>query len=71
MDEEKGVYNKEDGSHEPESEFPDSKGNAMWRRTLKMQKRDESFQFVRQGYFCVDAERFKRRYIWYLTGSYL
>ena len=54
IDEEKGVYNKEDGSLNlnpnsltekeifVESNFADSKAY-------------ESFQFVRQGYFCVDS----------------
>ena len=54
IDEEKGVYNKEDGSLNlnpnsltekeifVESNFADAKAY-------------ESFQFVRQGYFCVDS----------------
>ena len=56
VDEEKGVYNKEDGSLNLN---PDSlkvcKGCKL-EPSLKSAKAYESFQFVRNGFFCVDAK---------------
>lgn len=55
IDEEKGVYNKEDGSL-------NLNPNSLTVRTcyvepsLQGAKAYDSFQFVRQGYFCVDAK---------------
>ena len=57
MDEEKGVYNEEDGSMNIESEFSDNcERIAMWSRALTDAKAYDSFQFVRNGYFCIDAK---------------
>ena len=69
IDEEKGVYN-EDGSHEPESEFSDSCKEMFVEPNFEDAKAYDSFQFVRQGYFCVDAKDSDRRCIWYLTESF-
>ena len=53
VDEEKGVYNKEDGSINVN---PDSKKvvTALVEPDLAKAKAYESFQFVRNGFFCVD-----------------
>lgn len=53
VDEEKGVYNKEDGSINVN---PDSKKvvTALVEPELAKAKAYESFQFVRNGFFCVD-----------------
>lgn len=53
IDEEKGVYNEEDGSLNlnPNSLIVKE---AYLEPSLKEAKPYESFQFVRQGYFCVD-----------------
>ena len=55
VDEEKGVYNKEDGSLNVN---PNSltKVTAYVEPALMEAKGYDSFQFVRQGYFCVDAK---------------
>ena len=58
VDEEKGVYNKEDGSLNLNPNSLTVLENCYlepdrWRR----QKAGESFQFVRNGYFCVDDKR--------------
>ena len=53
IDEEKGVYNEEDGSINVN---PNSKTviTAYLEPALKDAKAYESFQFVRNGFFCVD-----------------
>ena len=53
IDEEKGVYNAEDGSINVN---PNSKTviSAYLEPALKDAKAYESFQFVRNGFFCVD-----------------
>ena len=55
VDEEKGVYNKEDGSLNVN---PNSltKVTAYVEPALMEAKGYDSFQFVRQGFFCVDAK---------------
>ena len=55
VDEEKGVYNKEDGSLNVN---PNSltKVTAYVEPALMEAKGYDSFQFVRQGYFCIDAK---------------
>ena len=57
IDEEKGVYNKEDGSLNlnPNS-LTDFKGMLCRRQALTDAKAYDSFQFVRNGYFCVDSK---------------
>ena len=56
IDEEKGVYNKEDGSLNlnPNS-LTINKKMLMWNRVFDGAKAYDSFQFVRNGYFCVDS----------------
>ena len=53
IDEEKGVYNEEDGSLNLNPHSLTVK-DAWLEPSLKDAKPYESFQFVRQGYFCVD-----------------
>ena len=56
VDEEKGVYNKEDGSLNLN---PDSRRilkDCRIEENIKGAKAYDSFQFVRQGYFCVDSK---------------
>ena len=69
VDEEKGVYNKEDGSLNlnptsltilKDCKVEDSFGEAA---------PGDSFQFVRNGYFCIDSKDSTPR-IWCSTGSY-
>ena len=56
VDEEKGVYN-EDGSLNLKSKFSDGfERTVMWSRALAEAEAYDSFQFVRQGYFCADAK---------------
>ena len=57
IDEEKGVYNKEDGSLNlnPNS-LTDFKRVLCGSTALTMYRLYDSFQFVRNGYFCVDAK---------------
>ena len=54
VDEEKGVYNKEDGSLNLNPNSLTVK-EILVEPSLKQAKAYDSFQFVRQGYFCVDA----------------
>ena len=53
IDEEKGVYNEEDGSLNLNPNSLTVR-EAYLEPALQMAKPFESFQFVRQGYFCVD-----------------
>ncbi|MCM1102583.1 MAG: glutamine--tRNA ligase/YqeY domain fusion protein [Clostridium sp.] len=54
VDEEKGVYNEEDGSLNLNPDSLKVLKNAYVEPAVKGAKAYESFQFVRQGYFCVD-----------------
>ncbi|MCM1536921.1 MAG: glutamine--tRNA ligase/YqeY domain fusion protein [bacterium] len=54
VDEEKGVYNEEDGSLNLNPDSLKVLRNAYVEPAVKGAKAYESFQFVRQGYFCVD-----------------
>ena len=56
VDEEKGVYNKEDGSLNLNPNSITVMENCMLEENFRGAKPYESFQFVRQGYFCVDAK---------------
>ena len=56
VDEEKGVYNKEDGSLNLNPDSITVRKNCYLEENLKGAKAYESFQFVRQGFFCVDAK---------------
>ena len=82
IDEEKGVYN-EDGSLNLNPNSLTVKKDCYLERNLKDVKAYDSFQFVRNGFFCVDAkdsredalvfvlmQKILRRMRWYLTGSY-
>ena len=53
VDEEKGVYNKEDGSLNNPNSL--TVKECFVEPALAEAKPYESFQFVRQGYFCADA----------------
>ena len=55
VDEEKGVYN-EDGSLNPNPNSLTVLKNCMVEENLAGAKAYDSFQFVRQGFFCVDAK---------------
>ena len=55
IDEEKGVYNEEDGRMNINPNSLTRKKVLCWSQTLKDAKAYDSFQFVRQGYFCVDS----------------
>ncbi|MBO4902002.1 MAG: glutamine--tRNA ligase/YqeY domain fusion protein [Lachnospiraceae bacterium] len=55
VDEEKGVYNKEDGSLNLNPDSIKVLTECYLEENLKGAKPYESFQFVRQGFFCVDA----------------
>ena len=54
IDEEKGVYNEEDGSLNLNPNSLTVLKNCYVEPAIKGAKAYESFQFVRQGYFCVD-----------------
>ncbi len=54
VDEEKGVYNEEDGSLNLNPNSLTVLTNCYLEPALKDAQAYESFQFVRQGYFCVD-----------------
>ncbi len=54
VDEEKGVYNEEDGSLNLNPHSLTVLKNSYVEPALKDAKAFDSFQFVRQGYFCVD-----------------
>ena len=71
VDEEKGVYN-EDGSLNLNPNSLTVLKNCVVEENLKDAKAYDSFQFVRQGFFCVDAkDSTAARNILYLTGSFL
>ena len=55
VDEEKGVYN-EDGSLNLNPNSLTVLKNCMVEENLAGAKAYDSFQFVRQGFFCVDAK---------------
>ncbi len=55
MDEEKGVYNKEDGSLNLNPNSLVEKKCYVEQALAEAQAYD-SFQFVRNGFFCVDAK---------------
>ena len=56
VDEEKGVYNKEDGSLNLNPNSLTVIENAKLEPALLNVKPYDSFQFVRSGYYCVDAK---------------
>ena len=56
VDEEKGVYNKEDGSFQLESKFITILKDCYLEPSFDDAKAYDSFQFVRNGYFCIDAK---------------
>ena len=56
IDEEKGVYNKEDGSLNLNPNSLTVLKNCYVEKSLKDAKAYDSFQFVRNGFFCVDAK---------------
>ena len=56
VDEEKGVYNEEDGSLNLNPNSLTILKNCYLEPALKNASAYESFQFVRQGFFCVDAK---------------
>lgn len=55
IDEEKGVYNEEDGSLNLNPNSLTVLKDCFLEPALKDARPYDSFQFVRQGYFCVDA----------------
>ena len=59
IDEEKGVYN-EDGSMNLNPNSLTVLKECYLEPSLKDAKAYDSFQFVRNGFFCVDAKRFQR-----------
>ncbi len=56
VDEEKGVYNKEDGSLNVNPNSLKVLEECYIEPSVKDAKAYDSFQFVRQGYFCVDCK---------------
>ena len=68
IDEEKGVYN-EDGSLNLNPNSLTVLKNCYVEKSLKDAKAYDSFQFVRNGFFCV--QKIPKRERWYLTGSFL
>ncbi|MCR4807024.1 MAG: glutamine--tRNA ligase/YqeY domain fusion protein [Lachnospiraceae bacterium] len=56
VDEEKGVYNEEDGSLNLNPNSRTILKDCYIEENIKGAKAYDSFQFVRQGYFCVDAK---------------
>ena len=56
VDEEKGVYNDEDGSVNVNPDSLAEYGNAKAESALQSAKPFDRFQFVRSGYFCVDEK---------------
>lgn len=56
VDEEKGVYNKEDGSLNLNPDSLTVLKECYIEPALAQAKPYDSFQFVRQGFFCVDAK---------------
>ena len=56
VDEEKGVYNEEDGSLNLNPDSRTILKDCRIEENIRGAKAYDSFQFVRQGYFCVDAK---------------
>ncbi|MCR5357289.1 MAG: glutamine--tRNA ligase, partial [Lachnospiraceae bacterium] len=56
VDEEKGVYNEEDGSLNLNPDSRTILTDCYIEENIKGAKPYDSFQFVRQGYFCVDSK---------------
>ncbi len=56
IDEEKGVYNEEDGSLNLNPDSLKVLKESYLEPVMKDVKPEERFQFVRQGYFCVDSK---------------
>ena len=56
IDEEKGVYNKEDGSLNLNPNSLEIRKNCFVEPSFQDAKAYDSFQFVRNGYFCIDAK---------------
>ena len=56
VDEEKGVYNEEDGSLNLNPDSRTILTDCYIEESIKGAKAYDSFQFVRQGYFCVDSK---------------
>ena len=56
MDEEKGVYNKEDGSLNLNPNSLTILKDCYLEPSFDGVQAYDSFQFVRNGYFCVDAK---------------
>lgn len=56
VDEEKGVYNKEDGSLNLNPESLTVLTDCYVEPALADTKPYDSYQFVRQGFFCTDAK---------------
>ena len=56
VDEEKGVYNKEDGSLNLNPDSLKVLKDCYVEPELAKAEPYDSFQFVRQGYFCADAK---------------
>ena len=56
VDEEKGVYNKEDGSLNLNPHSLEIRKNCYVEDSFSEAKGCDSFQFVRNGYFCVDSK---------------
>lgn len=63
VDEEKGVYNEEDGSLNLNPNSLTILKNCYLEPALKNAAAYESFQFVRQGFFCVDAKDSKEGHL--------
>ena len=56
IDEEKGVYNEEDGSMNLNPNSLEIRKNCFVEPNFEDAKAYDSFQFVRNGYFCIDAK---------------
>ncbi len=56
VDEEKGVYNKEDGSLNLNPNSLEIRRNCYVEDSFSNAKGHDSFQFVRNGYFCIDSK---------------
>lgn len=56
VDEEKGVYNKEDGSLNLNPNSLEVRKECYVEPNFNEAKAYDSFQFVRQGYFCIDVK---------------
>ena len=56
VDEEKGVYNKEDGSLNLNPNSLEVRKECYVEDNFAEAKGCDSFQFVRNGYFCIDSK---------------